>query len=181
VAELLRQLGHEVWIVDPYDGSGNGPTSYTQYRKRYASLKFVRALFTDQLSGLREHYFDCIYSISVLEHVAFEALPGVFAGLRVFLKPEGLTIHAIDHVHRGNGADEHLAKLRAMACGFGFDQRELDSLLAAMDEDTDTYYLSAESHNRWRGSTPYSRFPMRVCVSVQVVQESGQLNSLSPK
>jgi hypothetical protein len=37
-----------------------------------------------------------------------------------------------------------------------------------LDSDPDAYFLSAESHNRWRGSLPYDHFPMRRCVSIHV-------------
>jgi len=184
VADLLQQLGHEVWIVDPYDGSGNGPTAYEQYRARYPKLKFLRSNFAERLQGIEENSVDCIYSISVLEHVPGPDLNNVFAGMRRFLKRDGVNIHAIDHVHRGNGADEHLANLRYMVRGFGFQQDELDGLLEAMNADTDTYYLSAESHNRWRGQVPYDQFPMRVCVSIQIVSQAVRLNvdkPLSPR
>jgi glycosyltransferase involved in cell wall biosynthesis len=174
VADLLQQLGYEVWIVDPYDGSGNGPTQYEQYRSRYPNLKFIRAAFGDGLDQIKENSLDCIFSISVLEHVPRPALQPVFSGMRRFLKRDGSTIHAIDHVHRGNGADQHLANLRCMIDGFGFQQDELDDLLAALSKDTETYCLSAESHNRWRAGTPYDKFPMRVCVSIQVVAEAAR-------
>ena len=170
VAAVLSKLGYEVWIVDPYDGSGNGPMQYEQFRKRYPDLKFVRSQFQDHFDrDLPEQGFDCIYSISVLEHVPPEGLVRVFAGLKKFLNPSGITIHAVDHVHRGNGAAEHLANLRFMADGFGFEGEELDRALAVMNEDIDTYYLSAESHNRWRSGVAYHEFPMRACVSVQLV------------
>jgi hypothetical protein len=44
----------------------------------------------------------------------------------------------------------------------------LDQVLRTMSDDVDTYYLSAESHNRWRAGVPYDEFPMRVCVSIQL-------------
>jgi hypothetical protein len=100
---------------------------------------------------------------------------GVFSGMQRFLKIGGKSIHAIDHVHRGNGAAEHLANLRFMVCGFGFGSTELDRLLARMDGDTETYYLSAESHNRWRAGVPYSQFPMRACVSIQVITDAAAI------
>ena len=43
VAELLARLGYEVWIVDPYDGSGNGPVEYETFRAACPQLHFVRA------------------------------------------------------------------------------------------------------------------------------------------
>ena len=172
VADLLQRLGHEVWIVDPYDGSGNGPTEYDTYRKRYPNLKFIRSNFEDKLEGIGEGSIDCIYSISVLEHIPDSATMGVFAALRRYLNPQGVTIHAVDHVHKGNGAEEHLSHLRQLVEGFGFSQCQLDRLLTSMVEDTETYYLSAESHNRWRAGVPYDHFPMRTCISINIVAEA---------
>jgi SAM-dependent methyltransferase len=166
VAELLRRSGHEVWVVDPYDGSGNGPRDFHRYCRTYRGLKFIRDRFSDSTPGLEDGYFDCIYSISVLEHLSADEFARSAAGLKRFLKPGGISIHAVDHVHRGRGADNHLQKLRMIATAFGSSVDELDRALQAMSADTETYYLSAESHNRWRGTVPYADFPMRVCVSI---------------
>jgi hypothetical protein len=116
---------------------------------------------------ISEKSFHCIYSISVLEHVPAQLLPGLFAGLKKFLKNVGLNLHAIDHVQKGQGDAEHLAKLRLMVEGFGLGAQNLDTMLQTMRDDPETYYLSAESHNRWRGNAEYSQFPMRVSVSIQ--------------
>lgn len=167
VADLLQRLGHEVWIVDPYDGSGNGPKEFRQFRSAYPRLRFLRDQFSHTTAELKPGYFDCIYSISVLEHISEVGLRGVMRGMKRFLQPDGLSIHAVDHVQRGKGAEEHLARLRLMASGWGFSSEDLAKTLATMSADTDTYYLSAESHNRWRGGVPYDEFPMRVCVSIQ--------------
>jgi glycosyltransferase involved in cell wall biosynthesis len=173
VAELLRCLGYDVWIVDPYDGTGNGPTDFERYRKRDPGLHFVRDLFSDQLD-LADNSFDCIYSISVLEHVPVEFLPPVFRGLRKFLKPAGWNIHAIDHVLKGKGDADHLAKLRKWIDGFGLTAQGLDKMLSqTLPGDSETYYLSAEGHNRWRGNMKYSDFPMRACVSIQTCSVAG--------
>ena len=50
----------------------------------------------------------------------------------------------------------------------GIDDGELDETLARLADDPETYFLSAESHNRWRGGVPYDEFPMRRCVSIQL-------------
>jgi glycosyltransferase involved in cell wall biosynthesis len=166
VADLLRCLGYEVWIVDPYDGTGNGPREFERFEREYPGLRFVRDLFSERLQ-IPKKSFDCIYSISVLEHVPTELLPGLFAGLRKFLKNGGLNVHAIDHVQKGPGDAAHLEKLRLMVEGFGLGAQNLDRMLQTLCGDPETYYLSAESHNRWRGNAKYSQFPMRVCVSIQ--------------
>jgi len=166
VADLLRCLGYEVWIVDPYDGTGNGPREFERFEREYPGLRFVRDLFSDRLQ-IPKKSFDCIYSISVLEHVPTDLLPGLFAGLRKFLKNAGLNLHAIDHVQKGPGDAAHVEKLRLMVEGFGLGAGNLDRMLQTLRGDPETYYLSAESHNRWRGNAKYSQFPMRVCVSIQ--------------
>ena len=45
--------------------------------------------------------------------------------MKRFLRPEGISIHAVDHVHRGRGAEEHLANLRLMISGLGTRPRGL--------------------------------------------------------
>ena len=180
VADILERMGYEVTVVDPYDGSGNGPREYEIFRKQCPKIRFVREQFGDGTRGLADRSFDCIYSISVLEHVPDDALGRVFAGLARFLRPEGRSLHAIDHVHKGAGDEAHYAKLLRMIQGFGREAQELDLMLAAMTLDTETYYLSAESHNRWRGATPYDQFPMRVCVSIQTCSEGRALRAVPP-
>ena len=78
------------------------------------------------------------------------------------------TIHAIDHVLLGNGSEDHLLKLEAIVSGLGLDPVELHAMLSRLNLDSDAYFLSAESHNLWRGKVPYEQFPMRRCVSVQI-------------
>lgn len=167
VADLLQRLGHEVWVADPYDGSGNGPTEYRQFRALYPALHLVPERFCATTPLPAPEYFDCVYSISVLEHVPRPGHDEVVAGLRRFLKPDGITIHAVDHVLRGDGAGEHLDGLRSLCSGWGVAPPILDDVLRRLADDTETYYLSAEGHNRWRGATPYDEFPMRVCVGLQ--------------
>jgi hypothetical protein len=67
-----------------YDSTGNGPIEYERFRAECPSVHFVRCLFGEQVSA-PSGGFDCIYSISVLDHVPTKA-------------PNGWSIHAIDHV-----------------------------------------------------------------------------------
>ncbi len=100
VAHTLSQLGYQVTVVDPYDGSGNGPVEFERYARLYPHLQIVRALFSDELATIEQNSFDCIYSISVLEHVHQPGLSSVFRGIARFLKPGGYSLHLIDHVWR---------------------------------------------------------------------------------
>lgn len=177
VADLLARLGYEVWLVDPYDGSGNGPVEYEAFRAACPDVRFVRAVFSDELVEIPADAFDCVYSISVLEHVDALGIDAVVRGMRRCLTSAGISIHCVDHVHRGTGADEHLESLRYLAGRVGISVEGLESLLVQLSGDTETYYLSAESHNRWRGQVPYEDFPMRVCVSIQMATGRDELAS----
>jgi 2-polyprenyl-3-methyl-5-hydroxy-6-metoxy-1,4-benzoquinol methylase len=174
VAHVLSLLGYNVTVVDPYDGSGRGPTEFDYYRRKYPDVTIVRNLFSKELTGISANSFDCIYSISVLEHVPQPALAHVFAGIRQFLKAGGHSLHLVDHVLAGNDAEFHLSHLGKIVAS----QSELTlaqaadpagQLAAVLDKltlDLDTYYLSAEGHNKWRGGAPYDSFPFRKVVSV---------------
>ena len=177
VADLLASVGYEVWVVDPYDGSGNGPVEYEAFREACPEVRFVRAVFSDELIDIPAHYFDCVYSISVLEHLDLQGIDTVVRGMSRCLTASGISIHAVDHVHRGVGADEHLEGLRHLASRLGFSMNELERLLEHLGGDTETYYLSAESHNRWRGQVPYEDFPMRVCVSIHMATGRNEMAS----
>jgi hypothetical protein len=156
--------------VDPYDGSGNGPRDYEEFSAQCPAVRFIRGQFSDRLSQLPEREFDCIYSISVMEHISHQGLQSIAAGIKRYLRNGGLSIHAVDHVHRGRGAQEHLTNLKLMTSLFGLSTAELMARLEQVSQDEETYFLSAESHNRWRGNMPYDQFPMRTCISVQLTR-----------
>ena len=106
VAALLSRLGYRVTVVDPYDGSGNGPREYEHFRDLYTDLEFVRDRFPP--SQPLELPYQGIYSVSVLEHVPLDQVAGVTEGIRRFLDPDtGRSIHAVDHVLAGWGAETH--------------------------------------------------------------------------
>ena len=169
VAGALATLGYRVTIVDPYDGSGNGPTCVERFRDAWPGLRIVQSRFGSEVPGLVPGEFDAVYSISVLEHLDESGLAAVAAGIRRLLRPGGRSVHAIDHVAAGAGSDHHRRMLGLFLAGEGVEARVIDGVLAAAMTDTETYFLSAESHNRWRGTVPYDRYPMRKVISVQWV------------
>lgn len=170
VAGALSRMGYDVTVVDPYDGSGNGPREFEAFRTAYPDLRFVREQFPPDTPVGGD--LAAVYSISVLEHVPLEAIDAVMAGGRKLLGENGVSIHAVDHVLAGWGADEHLEKLRRIAAGTGVSDQQLDAALAELSADPDTYFVSAESHNRWRGDLPYDQYPMRRIVSVNLFSGS---------
>jgi SAM-dependent methyltransferase len=167
VAQLLAACGCEVWAVDPYDGSGRGPTEFEAFRSRYPQLKIIRAQFGTHLTDIPADAFDCVYSISVLEHIPHPNLADVIAASRRCLRPGGFHVHAVDHVYKGNGSTYHLQTLELIRRELRLEAAALQRVLAMVENDPDVYFLSAEAHNRWRGATSYDEFPMRRCLSVQ--------------
>ena len=168
VAELLSCLGYDVWVVDPYDGSGNGPLEYERFCEQYPEIHIVRRLFTEDIDAFDPGTFDCIYSISVLEHIPVPELTGVFKAIDRLLKPAGHSIHAVDYVVRGAASDWHKTHASRVLALSGFSQKKFKGLDDRLARDPETYYLSAESHNTWRGLRPYSEFPMRVVAGLQI-------------
>jgi SAM-dependent methyltransferase len=179
VAHSLALLGYNVIVVDPYDGSGRGPTEFEYYERKYPDVKLIRDVFYEKLTRLVPGSFDCIYSISVLEHVHEPALSHVFAGMRRFLKRGGHSLHLIDHVLAGEGAEfhsQHLAGIARLQWELAGESPAasvgaLATMLDKLTNDVDTYYLSAEGHNKWRGATAYDDFRFRKVVSVHSLKQ----------
>jgi hypothetical protein len=164
VADLLSRLGHRVVVVDPYDGSGNGPVEFERFSRAYPDLTFIRERFPP--SGGLPDEVACVYSISVLEHVPLEAIGGV---VDAALAPGGCAIHAVDHVIAGWGAEAHLERLEQIVRRSGLDPDELHGTLDRLRDDAEAYLVSAESHEAWRGALPYEEYPMRRIASIGVL------------
>lgn len=167
VANFLSSLGYDVTIIDPYDGNGNGPKEYEYFKNKYPNLKIIRKYFNDNITDLAEGSFDCIYSISVLEHVPNDRIKNVFDGIKKYLKKEGCTIHNIDHVLLGKGKEKHYENLKNIFEELKIENK-LDDLLHQSKDDVETYFLSAEGHRLWKGNTSYEEFPFRRVVSINL-------------
>jgi hypothetical protein len=167
VAGLLARLGHEVTVVDPYDGSGNGPLEFERFRRAYPDVSFIRDRFPP--SGGLPSGVACVYSVSVLEHISLDSIGAVIDAVLDTLSPGGHSIHAIDHVHTGWGSEAHLERLEEIVRRSGLATEDLHRTLAQLREDPDAYFVSPESHERWRGAIPYDEYPMRRIASVGVV------------
>jgi hypothetical protein len=183
VASALVDLGYEVTVVDPYDGSGQGPTEYAGFVAAFPDVRIVRARFGPDVPALGDERFSAIYSVSVLEHLPHHVLPQLFSAVGARLRPGGASIHCIDHVLDGNGAAHHLSGLRiALACqraiaqgrepDRGCDETPADAtdrLLDGATRDLETFYLSPQGHQLWRGGVAYDAFPFRKVISVQTI------------
>jgi hypothetical protein len=169
VAGMLSRLGYEVVVVDDYMGGGNGPREFKRFQAAYPDVRFVRELFPPQEDVGDD--FGAVFSISVLEHVPLEHVGDVVAkGHELVRKRSGCSIHAVDHVLAGWGAEEHRAKLERIVAALGLSAEDLAAQIAAMEGDPETYFVSAEAHNRWRGDLPYDQYTMRRIGSVNLFQ-----------
>jgi 2-polyprenyl-3-methyl-5-hydroxy-6-metoxy-1,4-benzoquinol methylase len=177
VAQALVDLGYKVTVVDPYDGTGNGPVEYEAYLKTYPEVQLVRALFTPDCQ-FTPGQFDCVYSVSVIEHVPIPHLAGLFEASRKFVRQGGASIHCIDVVTKGWLTQESaLSNREILHQQYHLTgQTELmetgvyQELVNRMEDDLETFYLSAHGHNGWRtglGLT-YERFSFRKVASMQL-------------
>lgn len=167
VADLLSQLGHRVTVVDPYDGSDQGPREFEQFTSSYPDVDFIRERFPPS-SGLPERAA-CVYSISVLEHIPRAGIGEVIAAAAELSAPDGCSIHAIDHVVAGWGADAHLERLEQIVRRSGLPVDRLGGLIERLQADPEAYFVSAEAHESWRGALPYDDYPMRRIASIGLV------------
>ncbi len=186
VAAQLTELGYQVTVVDPYDGSGSGPTEYESFQQDYPGVRLVRRRFEPGVPELAGERFEGIYSISVLEHVPLAPLAALFEAIGAHLVAGGCSLHAIDCVVEGGGHEFHLAQCahvarhQAALAGRedeGVAERELAAVLENARSACETYYLSAEGHNRWRGAMAYEDFPFRKVLSVQTVARAAAQRS----
>lgn len=179
-ASVMASLGYTVTLCDPFDGSGHGPTHYETCRKNFPGITFRRMRYTPDVARQdQDHPFDAICSISVLEHVPPPNLEELFEAVRLGLRKGGASLHCMDIVVQGNGKDYHLDQLsrvlgnQARLQGTPISDLEasarVGSLCAECLEALETFFLSPQGHNLWRGATPYTEFPFRKVISAQSV------------
>jgi Methyltransferase domain len=174
VATTLADLGYSVTVVDPYDGSGGGPTSFERFARSYPHVRIIRDEFCPMLPQLINDTFDGIYSISVLEHVPEPSLGAIFQAISQHLRTGGWSFHSVDCVIQGTQTPYHLEQCRRVAdyqsklAGQAINtDQQFHELCGRAHADVDTYYLSASGHNLWRGNVSYDEFPFRKVISVQ--------------
>jgi SAM-dependent methyltransferase len=83
---------NDCYAVDEYKGADGGPSALPEI----PGVNFVRAKLGFGPAPLKDNFFDAVFSVSVLEHVANTHLPQFFAECWRILKPGGLMVHLID-------------------------------------------------------------------------------------
>ena len=97
LADRLYKAGYEVWVVDPFDGSGGGPNNYEELICQYPHLNFIRSEFQDS-DDLNEGTYHACYSCSVVEHIQHSFYENIVRKIKEVLVSGGISAHAIDWV-----------------------------------------------------------------------------------
>ena len=149
-------------------------------RRAYPDLRFIRDQFPPR-TGLGGQ-FDCVYSISVLEHVPLEAIDGGDRRGRA----NGSASAAAARSTRSTTCSPAGAPTRTARASSGSSPPRARRRAArgarssAMERDPETYLVSAEAHNQWRGAVPYDSYPMRRIGSVNLFARAGLRAAVPP-
>jgi len=174
VSGFLSELGYDVTLVDPYDGFGSGTADYERYAALFPHVNILREYFRPGLSRLTPHSFQAVFSVSVLEHIPVSSLPACFEAIAEFLSPGGLSLHCFDFILQGQGDAHDLVVARQVLAEQSRirgtpDDLPFEALLDRLRADVETFFLSPQGHQKWRGRRPYAEFPFRKVVSIQSV------------
>ncbi len=166
-AGVLARLGYRVTVLDPFDGTASEPHRFTAVTRDYSALDFIRDRFPTTASLPAK--YAAVYSTGLLDRLEPERAGAAAEAAIAALEPGGVVALAFAHVLAGWGADDSAARLERLAQVVGIDDAAVDAALAPMADDPETYLVSAEAHDSWRGSVPYGSYPMRRIGSLNVL------------
>ena len=98
---LADKHGVESWIADDF-GADEGEEMWARWGDpkllpaKYPSVNYIFSTLGQFDKQLPDDHFDCIYSISTLEHIPLEQRLAVFQDMNRCLKPGGRQLHTID-------------------------------------------------------------------------------------
>lgn len=151
VIQALKQ-NYECWNLDKLEGVGNGPTEVTEH----SGYHLVQDYIGNFNSELPENYFDCIFSISTLEHIPEDEThyQNISQDLNRLLKPGGWSFHCFDIILKFQAVwtNDFLSYLFE-------NQVTLHQQISfdIMQQDPDLYTMSELAYNRyWRHLTKMS-------------------------
>ena len=146
VIQALKQQ-YEIWNVDKFEGVGNGP------QQIYDQLGYhlVSAYMGEFSPELPDDYFDCVFSLSTLEHVYpenDETFKNVCDDINRVLKWGGLSLHLFDVVIEKEGVQTNVWTNQLLL--YIFQHIETVNQMtpfSEMQEDGDLYVMSEEAYN----------------------------------
>jgi glycosyltransferase involved in cell wall biosynthesis/ubiquinone/menaquinone biosynthesis C-methylase UbiE len=154
-SRVIKALKHdyECWNVDKLDGVRTGPTRVDEIDGYY----LVRSYMGDFCSQLPDAYFDCVFSISALEHTPEDedTFKNVLEDIDRVLAPDGISLHCFDvRIMKGDVWTNKLLPYLFK------NVRSLNQMIpfSEVQEDTDLYGMSETSYKRWWQSTTQQNY-----------------------
>jgi predicted O-linked N-acetylglucosamine transferase (SPINDLY family)/glycosyltransferase involved in cell wall biosynthesis/predicted O-methyltransferase YrrM/ubiquinone/menaquinone biosynthesis C-methylase UbiE len=178
VIQALKQ-NYECWNLDKLEGGGNGPTQIED-RLGYRLIKDYIGNFNSELPS---QYFDCVFSISTLEHIPEDEseYQKICEDIDRVLKPGGWSFHCFDIVIKPQEVwtNKFLTYL--------FNQiQTLQTLIPfeQMRQDSDLYVMSELAYNRyWKHITKksYQEFGQPASYNIFWQKQSSPKTAYSPE
>ncbi|MEM0928866.1 MAG: methyltransferase domain-containing protein [Pseudomonadota bacterium] len=153
----VRPKTYDCWNLDPLDGSGNGPKSETHVGEGETAMRSLQGItiieerIGDFSPRIEDEAYDCVFSVSVMEHIPLRDWARCFDDMRRVLKPGGFCIHAVDlHPLDGRTAEDRLIMLRLAQDGAlkPIDREVVPSITDART-DPETLSASPFEYARW--------------------------------
>ncbi len=176
VIQALKQ-NYECWNLDKLEGVGNGPKEV----REPSDYHLVQDYIGNFNSELPENYFDCIFSISTLEHIPEDEThyQNISQDINRLLKPGGWSFHCFDIILKFQAiwTNDFLSylfeKQATLHQQISFDR---------MQQDPDLYTMSELAYNRyWRHLTKMSYEDFGKPVSYNVFWQKPAAISSSPQ
>lgn len=145
IEELQQQ--YEIWNVDKFEGVGNGPLQISNDRGHH----LVSAYMGEFSPELPDDYFDCVFSLSTLEHVYPETettFKNVCDDINRVLKFGGLSLHLFDVVSEKEGVQTNVWTNQLLLYIFQNIETVNEMIpFAEMQKDHDLYVMSEAAYN----------------------------------
>lgn len=148
-SRIIEALQHqyEIWNVDKFEGVGNGPLQISNDQGHH----LVSAYMGEFSPELPDDYFDCVFSLSTLEHVYPETdttFKNVCDDINRVLKFGGLSLHLFDVVSEKKGVQTNVWTNQLLL--YIFQNIETVNQMipfAEMQKDPDLYVMSEAAYN----------------------------------
>ncbi|MCW6050398.1 glycosyltransferase [Lyngbya sp. CCAP 1446/10] len=146
VIQALKQQ-YEIWNVDKFEGVGNGP----QQIHDQLGYHLVSAYMGEFSPELPDDYFDCVFSLSTLEHVYpenNETFKNVCDDINRVLKSGGLSLHLFDVVIEKEGVQTNVWTNQLLLYIFQHIETVNQMIpFSEMQKDGDLYVMPEEAYN----------------------------------
>lgn len=172
-SRIIQELknDYEIWNIDKFEGVGNGPTHIDSP----TDWKLVQAYMGDFSPELKSDYFDFVFSISTLEHIPDDEhiFKNICDDINRVLKPQGLSLHAIDVVLKRQAKDNKFSLWTKGIIPYIFNHISTLNQMVSLSqivEDNDLYVLSKRAYERgWQPHTGKTYEDFGMPFSYQVI------------